>query len=758
MTFELDADGLVVSSSGLRMSFSVNDGSIAELINTSTGQNLVTRASAPWRLLPQGTISSVWPLASEEAGFTIDQIEPGDFSIDVDSEAAVLRWGTSMPGIGVTVSVRLSESGAIELWPSVTVAEGSAPPAHLIYPLLVPNALEDDRLLFPAHSGWLISDPRSTLTTAPYPDGFHGCSVQVMAYFSRNQGGLAIACHDPFVTHKQFTFSRDEMSVRHDAWDLRRGTDMDLGYPVVVSPLRRGHWFEAAEHYRTWAYTAPWASRGRNEERAGHDRPAWLFEEVGLSIWGAPSSLDWSHRYRFLAEAVDVRLHIVSGWDWPGSRPHFVGKEGWFPARFHDANLEAWAGHYVTPYLNDLFVSTHADAFFERWEPNLVFPYQFFRFTVFSERPPSYLDGHDPPADPRVMADIDFFVCPVTEVQRDLHAWRDAKLVGDYGLAGVFYDISSGNPFAARCLRAEHGHTPGWSRDVLIGYATNNAISRAAMREATGSIPAQGVETIVEHVIAEIDFYVSRSVAGPLGALEALTLGPESPPGGGRELVPLFQAVYHDVGPVHEDGWLTFEETIGDAFYWIVSRLVVTWGGLLSLHYANNPPERLPGAEFGEVITWDGGLRHFEDLIPPDQGYVDFAATMGRLRIGIGRAYLAYGRMLAPLPLESPDTVVGFHRRNPVLTGISRQGAWRVPRLVHGSWQASDGTIGLFLVNVAHEEWRAEASVSAQWDCLDAMAEVVGTEGTASLEGGIVHLDITLPSRQPVMVVFDPRT
>jgi hypothetical protein len=739
------------------MTFSAIDGSITELVNTRTGQSLVTPASSPWRLLPQGTISSVWPPVSEEAGFTIEQIKPGEMSIALDGDQALMRWATSMPGVGVKVILRISQSGAIELWPHVTVAEGCAPPAHFVYPLLVPNALEEERLLFPAHSGWLISDPRSTLTTAPYPDGFHGCSVQVMAYFSRDQGGFAIACHDPFVTHKQFTFASVEMSVRHDTWDLRRGTDIDFDYPVVVSPLQRGDWFEAAELYRSWALTAPWAQYGRNEERAGRDRPAWLFEEVGLSVWGTPSSLDWSHRYRFLAEAVDGPLHIVAGWDWPGSRPHFVGKEGWFPARFHAANLEVWDGHYVTPYLNDLFVSVQADAFFDRWEPNLIFPYQFFRFTVFSERPPSYLDGLDPPADPRVMADIDFFVCPVTEAQRDLHTWRDAKLVGDYGLAGVFYDISSGNPFAARCLRVEHGHTPGWSREVLTAYAANNALSRAAMKEATGSIPAQGVETIVEHVIADIDFYVSRSVAGPLGALEALTLGPESPPGGGRELVPLFQAIYHDVGPVHEDGWLTFECTIGDIFYWIVSRLVVTWGGLLSLHYANNPPERIPGAESGEVITWDGGLRRFEDLIPPDQDYMAFAATMGQLRTGIGKPYLAYGSMLASLPLHSPDVVLEYNRRNPVLTGISRQGAWSVPRVVHGSWQASDGTIGLLLVNVAEEPWTAQTSVAAQWRCMSAKAEVVGAEGSASLEQGKVHLDVTLPSRQPVLVVFDPR-
>jgi len=752
----LQGDLLVAAGERLRVTFDMGSGSIVELENLVTGQRLADRAQSPWRLLSQGTTSSVWPPATAAAGFTLEETTPGPLSVDIADESATLRWETSSPGIEVSVVVRFQDDGAIALWPLVSVADGTPPPAHFTYPILAPRALEDDRLLFPAHSGWLIDDPRSTTTSAVYPDGYHGCSVQVMAYFSSGVGGFSVACHDPHVTHKELTFSAEEMSIRHDAWDLRRGADIDLGYPVVISALERGDWFEAAERYRSWATGAPWARLGRNVERAGRDRPAWLFDDVGLALWGTPSSLDWSDRYRLLGEASPTPLHIVSGWDWPATRPHYVGKEGWFPARFHPANIEAWAGHHVTPYLNDLFVSSQAGQFHERWEPNLVFPYQFFRFTVFSERPPSFIDGTDPPADPKVMTDIDFFVCPVTEIQRDLHTWRDERLVADYGLAGVFYDISSGNPFAARCLRAEHGHTPGWSRDVLVAYADNNAASRLAMTRATGTVPAQGVETIVEHVIADIDFYVARSAAGPLGGLEAMTLGPETPPGGGRELVPLFQAIYHDVGPVHEDGWVTFDHTYGDIFYWIVSRIVIGWGGVLSLHYANNPPERFPGVDSGEVITWDGGLLRFDDLEPPDQGFIDFAAAMGRLRVGVGNPYLAYGRMVVPLPLESPPVPLGYHRSNPVLTGITRQGVWEVPRLVHGAWEASDGTIGLFLVNVAAEPHRLRASVRPSWECPDADSVIHGINGVATLANGKLDLDVVLPPRSPILLVFTP--
>ena len=62
---------------------------------------------------------------------------------------------------------------------------------------------------------------------------------------------------------------------------------------------------------------------------------------MGLSVWGGPSSLDWSPWYRFYADASGTPLHIAAGWDWPASRPHTVGYEGWFPASFHPANRAA---------------------------------------------------------------------------------------------------------------------------------------------------------------------------------------------------------------------------------------------------------------------------------------------------------------------------------------------------------------------------------------------------------------------------------
>ncbi len=750
---------LVCSSDRLIVALDTTTGAITRIESVASGIIFANGGqSIPWRLIQQGTTLSTWANAASAPDLHLAEIVPAEFTWDLDATGVSLKWTTSHEGVHVTVRLTFNDDGDLMFWPHVHVSESVSPPAHFVYPVLHPNPLgSDDRLLFPAHSGWLVSDPLATVTEAPYPDGYHGCSVQMMAYYSPAAGGLSLACHDPHVTHKQLMFGPEEWSVRHDAWDLRRGTDLHLDYPVVVSLLERGDWYEAAEIYRKWALTAPWSSAGENLGRVGIDRPKWLFEEIGLSIWGTPSSLDWSDRYRYLAEATNSTLHIVSGWDWPRTRPHYVGKEGWFPANFHKANLQAWADHYVTPYLNDLFISVQAPDFLENWEPNLVFPYKTFAFTVFAERSPAYIDKRSSPGDPKVMSDIDFFVCPSTEIQRDFHAWRDSRLVGDHDLAGVFYDISSGNPFAARCLRDEHGHTPGWSRDVLRAYAENNRISRAAMTDATGRIPAQGVETIVEHVIQDIDFYVSRAGAGPLGGLEALTLGPELPPGTGRDLVPLFQAIYHDVGPVHEDGWLTLDETFGDLFYWVVGRIALLWGGVFSMHYANNPPELIPTSDTSAVISWDGGLHTFDDLRPVEPGHLDFVRIVSALRTGEGNKYLAYGRMIPPPEIDSPSISLDYQRKNPVVTGVTRSGAWDVPQILSSAWMAKDGTIGVFLLNLGETVTQLTSTTHpAGWGVRDGVVETASGIGTATFTNGALAIDVSLPPRHPVTLVITP--
>ncbi len=595
----------------------------------------------------------------------------------------------------------------------------------------------------------------------PYPDGYNGCSTQFLAYYTDDVGGFYLAAHDPHSTWKTFSFGGGEISVRFDAWDLRRGADIDLDFPVVIAPLVRDDWYEAAERYRVWALpNAPWCAGGAKRD---DDDASWLRDEVWVSLWCTPSSIDWSRFHGFYADEFEAPIHVVAGWDWPATTPHAVGYEGWFPARFHEANLEAWKGHYVTQYTNDCFISPSAEGFLENWEPNVVFPHSFFTFSVFSYPRPGWIQGETPTPDPAITTDNPFYICPGTDAAKELHAWRDIGLARDYGMAGAFYDISSGNPLAfSRCLRAGHGHPPGRGRGLIKALEDVNRASKDAVREETGRYFVQGTETIIENIIGSVDFYVSRAAAGPMGFLEAWVHGPEEPPGTGRELIPLFQSVYHDVGPVHEDGWIRLLREEGDLFYWVAARIALQWGGVMSVHYAMDPAERPPGYEgSSEVISWDGARYVFDELPELDRGKTAILKELGRMRTTFANAYLAYGRLVRPARLDAGSIDLWFRQELPGIKEVINEGKWSVPRVIHGAWiDDATGGLGLAFVNLGSDEFSISLheDVGSRWGIEGRGRRITLRSREGEIELGTAGADnsllvrLTLPPRLPVLL------
>jgi hypothetical protein len=640
-----------------------------------------------------------------------------------------LRWDA---GRGAVVEVDVELGAELLLWPRVVIGDGVLPPESLCYPILTGlQRLEgDDRLLFPLHSGRLVSNPLATPGLAgSYPDGFAGCSLQATAYYAEDVGGFYLATHDPASTHKGFAFRPDEWCVWHDHWDLRPGSSMDLGYPVVLGALTDGDWYEAADRYRAWATAeAPWCAAGPRHESA---RARWLHDEVGLVIWCAPSSIDWSPWYRDYAAAAGTPVHIVPGWDWPAELPPTTDR--WFPARFDPANVEAWHGHRVTPYLNDLFVSARD---LDEWEPELAQPYVGFFWSHFFSGP-----GPSPgvTGDPTVVTSVDYAPCPASERFATLHEARDVRLVSEYGADGVCYDISSGNP-PPRCVRESHDHPPGWGRHLFDAYNALQRRTHEATLGATGRSPAVGTEVVNESVMGTLDFYTARACSGPFSGLEAGVGGPELEPGSGRDLVPLFEAVYHDYGPVRQDGWAQVSQRQGDLFFWTSARCVLQWGGLLSLHYAINWPGPGHGRDEAAFVGWDGGTYSSSELPEDDPAKLDFIGELAAARVGFANKYLGWGRLRRPPRVGGGTVTLGYEFVGEWLSAHRAAGAWTVPRVVVGAWEAPDGDVGVLLCNVGPDA--IELDVSGMW----------GTRATT--RDGVLRLgpSLVLPSRRVVLV------
>jgi hypothetical protein len=777
--FAVEHGRLVARSKRLRVVFDASSGGIRSVTNVLTGQELLQApqsAPLPWRLTAQ----------QATAGQEQEQFAPRDFEFAIakDRRTATLRWRTGVGDVRVEVHAGWDRRGDLALTPKVVNDRLTRPPQSLTYPLLpAPRTLSDggadDYLVYPSAMGYLYRQPFGKTipnAEATYPDGYIGLSMQVMGYFRAGHGGFYLASYDARCTRKYLHFSQAEANFEHVNWDLRSGVSMDLGYPVVIAPLARGDWYEVAEHYRKWALReAPWTRGGPKWGRPDSAYARWLHEEVGLAIW-APSGADWSPWYRFYAQAAGTKMHVSPNYDWMAPGKRWGGFEGYFPANFHPENVKAWQGHYVTPYQNDLYISVQAQDFATRWEPHTL-PRSDYNpasatLSASSGPAPGTFKGGVP--DPRVLGDLWYMTCPVTEPVKALHIWRDKTLVEQTGVHGSMYDISFGNPAEWMfCDRTEHGHTPGSGRWMIEHYIENARLSKQAMSKALGRYAAQGTETVMECVIDVVDFFQSRMVAGPQTTFEGRpqTGGVpfERPPGQGVEAVPFFPAVYHDYGPVLEDGWGQLSERHGEIFYWIASRVVLQFGGVYELNYEFGWPEKLPpalwdGTPPATFTPYDGAYWEAIDPPAPDAGKAAFLAEVARARTTFGNAWLGYGRLVRPTGAPSKKITLDYdHYQDWLNYSEHRKGTWDVPQLLEAAWIDPHGRLGLFFVNLSKDEdLHVDVDVDARrrWNTdhrgrrlvkhTSAGAEPIGRVG----RDNHVRFSLTLPPRKVTLVAI----
>ncbi|MGH2685551.1 MAG: hypothetical protein ACRDJP_08810, partial [Actinomycetota bacterium] len=424
-------------------------------------------------------------------------------------------------------------------------------------------------------------------------------------------------------------------------------------------------------------------------------------------------------------------------------------------------------------YQNDLWVSYQSEGFATYWEPHLMGPLNEFPnpISAMSNPPPGTYKGGTP--DPRDLGDVWYFLCPVTEPQKALHIWRDKTLAEDSPVHGTIYDVSFGNPAQWMfCNRGQHGHTPGWGRWMIHHFNENARLSKDAMTDAIGRYAAQGTECVIENIIDVVDFFQSRAVAGPQTTFEGRpqTGGPpfELPPGQGVEVVPFFEAVYHDHGPVIEDGWGQLSPEFGEIFYWIASRVVTQFGGVFELNYEFGWPEKLPdwdGTPPATFIPYDGA--YWEAIEPPalDPAKAAFLAEVATARVGFGNPWLGYGRIVRPPGTPSDKVTLDyFHSYDWLNYTEERRGTWDVFQLMEAAWMDPDDRLGLFFVNVdKDQDFQLQVNVDAteRWGADYRGRKLVMSTSDGSRDIGRVGRDnrirfsLTLPPRQITLIAVD---
>lgn len=530
-----------------------------------------------------------------------------------------------------------------------------------------------DELVHSHATGMLFHDPldlfepdpenRRRLRYSAYPEGFSGSTMQMMAYYARGRGGFFIGTEDPGRALKGYNFFKDGdhlcASIMHQAPTVTPGAALTPGYPVVIGALTRGDWYEAADRYKHWAVAQPWAQ--------AEPRSRWLREQVGICTFGVNASHDrsaWLDRFH---QVAGTPVFHVLGPNWPkygqDYQNHFPrGRQDWFPASFHPANLAAIRrnGDFWAPFEFDLLCN-HAPEYTDPVLASRVVPKA----------------GESDPSAPRFP-----YMCAGTDYWHDLHVWRDRTLVASHDCDALYYDISVSN-LLMQCRATNHNHAPGAGTAIADAFTTMYRDTKAVASAAKGAYVPSGTEVISECFLRDFDYYQARAEACPLAPFEVDCFR-HWIVAGRAEKIPLFTYVYHERGPLRLDGWAKLSREAGDLFYLVAARVLLN-GGLLELNY------EFSGLETLENLT-DDPAEHYYPFVPrpyaADPAKEAFVGEVARARVGPANPFLAYGTMLPAPTVDAPTIDLGYFLYN-VFPGrtFEERGRVTAPSVIATAWQ-----------------------------------------------------------------------
>jgi hypothetical protein len=748
-------DHIVLDHDRLRVVIDEKTGAIREIVHKPAGISLIAQPDVAARhpfmvVFADGATDHSWR----------------DCTIEQQREGVCVRWSLER-GLSLAVHLRLdAASGELQCTPVLENPRGIGV-AAVAYPFIAGIGRlganpDQDELVHPYATGFLVRNPLDRLPASAtetegqqpillglYPEGFSGSTMQFMAYQAVGRGGFYVAAQDSVGTEKWLNFYRHaegdlRLAVWHGPADYGAHRSVAPEYVTVLAAIDGGAWYDAAEQYKAWALNQPWAAQGPLWAR--DDRCRWLLEDVGLSTFGINPRYN---RAPWLAEIDRIAgtpvLHVL-GPNWSRMPSDYMnthpgGLADWFPASFAPENQAVLRqnGDRVVPFEFDLLFGRGEECT-ERAagsEALQVLP-----------RPTLSRDAYDFP-----------FLCPATPFARDLHVGRDRTLVEEYGVDGVYYDISVNN-VRHICLSPSHGHAIGDTVALTDGYRQLLSTTAAAMRDAAGGVAIpQGTEMINEQMLPLVAFYQARAEASPVAPFEA---GPfrELIKADHAEKIPLFAYVYHEYGPVRLDGWAKLSREQGELVYFVLGRVFLQ-GGLIELNYEFSALEDL--GEYRDTVAehyYAFDDRHYTI----DPGLAAFVGRLSRNRIGRANRYLAYGTMQRPAALtveEDPMVELDYFLYNcgTTMQEDEDRGTLRVPAVLQVAWCYRDESAAWMVLNVASDERTIELPLDppalgrAQ---PSAVTLTVHEDGKPAQPLGLLTerrtVRLTLPPRAPVML------
>lgn len=618
------AEVLFLENAFLRVEFSSVNGAITRISNKKRGLEFIAVKAQE----PRG-----WALMLDRQQWVSD-FESFRAIPDVQSPREILsfEWRTKYQ-ITVTARAELRrDSDELRLTSSATNFSDRTILA-LRYPDIqgigtLSAGGEADRLLHSTMMGAVFNNPFHLfthdsnqpqgrgMTASRYPNGFHGSALQLMALYAEAEGGFYIGVEDGRSTDKDLNFFKatlDSLSleVAHFNWDAQPGKSLSIDYPVIIAPLLKGTWHEAAGRYRTWALLQDWCKRGTRRERIRRGQASrWLCEDIGATgAW-------WPFREDIRPQIEQARdlfqaplLHLELWWQHAPS----VSAAGSAGDRF---------GPFYFPHLALKGMPPFEDHKTDRILPeaSVISP----DWAVMCASQPNWRRIFSESAED--MAG--------NRALRHHQIWMDDNQTGCLADC-LYFDIGPCAGVPTHCYAAGHAHAPGAGRQITDDHVSLFRESQTRASKAKGAYVPVGTECVSEPFVSALDFHYSRNAGLGLDMellpyVRQLTWLPD----GKMEIVPLFDYVYHEHGPLAVQGIYSVspwgQPASDDINTWAEARSYL-WGGIIATMPL--PPN--------SVVT-------------PERKR--FLRSLAAARTGFATKYLAYGRMQPP-PLFKCGTI-----------------------------------------------------------------------------------------------------
>lgn len=602
---------------------------------------------------------------------------------------ALVRYG-DVGGLGLNAEVRIRcpRDGQLTYWSLSLTRSSPVSVADVQFPFVVVPYRYDGggptNLLVPLSEGRLLQDPRPEQLKPDRPGAWQfvddeqhflhypgSTFAQFLAYYDEGPG-VYLGCHDPGGQTKNIKPvhhpSGIRLGVSHVVGWSGVGTQ-DLGYEVALGTFA-GDWYDAADLYKDWYETA--APRTPLHRR--QDVPGWLLDSPLHVVMRTQGQLDEGPApanrefvpyenalpaLESLSERVDsVLVPIIMSWEGPGP---WVYPDS-FPVAGGDEALSSFTaaahsrGWHVGTYCNGTqWVTEH------KWTGYDGEAY--YRAHRGDETVCRLPDG----APWRNIWDrrwrSSYICCMEAPGTQDIAAGYVQHLL-DLGLDWVQFLDQNCGAAAFPCYSEEHGHDPqpgGW------------------MTEALGDLLAR-FEGLAEKEDREIVFSVEGAPNDYfMDHFQVCDIRPNVDPG--SRCVPLYQYLFHE--------YILTQAAFapGPNPYWMQIKTAhsFVFGDLLTA---------IMGPE-GRLMNWAG---HPWALWSEPAGQQDQVLTLLRrsiaMRRGIGRDFLAFGRLLRPFPVHDVESV----------NWMCDDRLMSMPAVLHARWEAPDGRTAVSLANWTDRE------------------------------------------------------